>query len=134
MAVTHNEIQVQWSGADSQSVSAGASATSDTVSFHTAAVEGMVSLKADNNGTPAAGDTVDLFILYTSGDPDGAGADEFDTNSHGRYLATLDTSVEDPALRTVRVGVAAKGAKIRAVNNSAGRSITVSAALTEVRG
>ncbi len=134
MAITHNEVQVQWSAANSASVTAGLSSTSDAVLFATTAVEAMVHVKADNNGTPSSGDTIDVFALYTGGDPDGTGTDEYDTTGHPVFLLRLDTNKEDPALGSVPISVAAKGIKLYAFNNASVDSITVSATITEVRG
>ena len=131
MAIANNEIQVQWSSANSVSVSAGGSQASDAFSFSATAFDAMVTLKADNNGTPASGDSVDLYYLPTAGDPDGASADEYpadDTN--GIFLARLDTYAEDPCVATLTIPVA-KGGKLYAKSNAASNSITVSACINE---
>ncbi len=65
MAVANNEQQVTWSSSDSVSVSAGGTQTSDAVTFSTTAFAAMITFKADNSGTPAAGDTVDFNIRLT---------------------------------------------------------------------
>jgi hypothetical protein len=49
------------------------------MSFSAAAFDAMITLKADNSGTPASGDTVDFYALLSCGDPDGSGGDEFRT-------------------------------------------------------
>ena len=128
--LANNEVQVTWSAANSLSIAAGNNATSDVFTFSTNGSLAHIQLKADNDGTPAAGDTVDFFLLLTCGDPDGAGADEYDTVNHAIPLGTLDTNSEDPALRTVNCPMV-KGGKLYAVNNSAGRAITVSACILE---
>ena len=125
-----NEIQVEWTGADSLSIAAANNGTSDAFAFSTKASSGHIQLKADNDGAPAGGDTIDFFLLLTCGDPDGAVADEYDTVEHAIPLGTLDTNTEDPAIRTVNCPIV-KGGKIYAVNNSAGRAITVSACILE---
>ena len=135
MALTINEVQVQWTGpADSLSVGSGASADSLEFSIDQTCFQLSVQCKADNDGTVAAGDTVDFFLLATLGDPDGTGGDEFETPGHAQFLMRLDTNDEDPALLTVPLNSNIKKGKIRAVNNSAGRAITVSATLQEKRG
>jgi len=135
MAITGNEVQVQWnSGSNYYSISASGNYTSDVANLNTAAFDGMIELKADNDGTPASGDTVDFYIQYTSGDPDGSGSDEYDTDEHSIFLAQLDTNVEDPAITHVPVNTAADHFQVYAVNNSSGRAITVSATMTEKRG
>lgn len=131
MAVANNEQQVTWSSSNSVSVSADGSQTSDAVTLSTTTFAAMVTLKADNNGTPASGDTVDFYALLTCGDPDGAGADEYpNDDSDGTFLARLDTNADDPAVATVSLPVA-KAVKLYAKNNSSGRAITVSACINE---
>ena len=131
MAVTNNEQQVTWSSSNSASVSAGGTQVSDTANFSATAFAAMVTLKADNDGTPASGDTVDFYALITCGDPDGAGADEYPTDdSDGIFLARLDTSADDPVVAAVNLPVA-KAVKLYAKNNSSGRTITVSACINE---
>lgn len=130
ITLANNEIQITWSAANSQSIAATANATSDVFTFSTNGSFAHIQIKADNDGTPAAGDTVDFFLLLACGDPDGAGADEYDTVNHAIPLGTLDTNSEDPALRTVNCPMV-KGGKLYAVNNSAGRAITVSACILE---
>jgi len=126
----NNEIQITWSAANSLSIAFGANVTSDAFTYSTDSSFAHLQLKADNDGTPAAGDTVDFFLLLTCGDPDGAGADEYDTLNHAIPLGRLDTNSEDPALRTVNCPIV-KGGKLYAKNNSAGRAITVSACILE---
>ncbi len=131
MAVANNERQVTWSSSNSVSVSAGSTQDSDAVSFSATAFAAMITLKADNDGTPASGDTVDFFALVSCGDPDGAGSDEYpNDDSDGMFLARLDTNADDPALATVAMPVG-KAVKLYAKNNSSGRAITVSACINE---
>ena len=131
MAVANNERQVTWSSSDSVSVSAGSTQASDAASFSATAFAAMITLKADNDGTPASGDTVDFYALVSCGDPDGSGSDEYpNDDSDGMFLARLDTNADDPALATVVLPVG-KAVKIYAKNNSSGRAITVSACINE---
>ena len=130
ITLANNEIQITWSAANSLSIAAGNNATSDAFTYSTDSSFAHLQLKADNDGTPAAGDTVDFFLLLTCGDPDGAVADEYDTVNHAIPLGTLDTNSEDPAIRTVNCPIV-KGGKLYAKNNSAGRAITVSACILE---
>ena len=130
VTLANNEIQVTWAAANSISIAFGNNATSDVFTFSTIGSFAHIQIKAKNDGTPAAGDTVDFFLLLTCGDPDGAGADEYDTVDHALPLGTLNTFLDDPALRTVNCPMV-KGGKLYAVNNSAGRAITVSACILE---
>ena len=134
MAVSKSNTQVTWSTSNSVSVSASSNSTSDAHAFDSTSVSAMVTMKADNGGTPASGDTVDFYLLYTTGDPDGGTAtDEYDTVGHAMHVATLDTNSEDPARKTVEIPVSAKGFKVYAVNNSSGRAVTVSAEVYETK-
>ena len=131
MAVSNNEQQVTWSSSNSVNVSASGTQTSDAVTFSTTAFAAMITLKADNGGTPASGDTVDFYALLSCGDPDGSGSDEFpNDDSDGMFLARLDTNADDPATMTVALPVA-RTVKIYARNDSSGRAITVSACINE---
>jgi len=131
MAVANNEQQVTWSSSDSISVSAAGTQTSDAVAFSATAFAAMIMLKADNNGTPASGDTVDFYALLSCGDPDGSSSDEYpNDDSDGIFLARLDTDADDPALATVALPVA-KAARIHARNNASSNAITVSACINE---
>lgn len=136
MAVAKNEIQIKWSSTNSVSVSAGGSQISDAATLSATAFRALVQVKADNAGTPASGDTLDVYALYSAGDPDADpdSADEFDTQP-GIWLGRLDTYATtggaDPALGSWEIFPMAKSIKIRVVNNSGGRSMTVSAQVRE---
>ena len=131
MAVANNEIQVQWSSANSKSVAASGAETSDAFSFSATAFLAMILVKADNSGTPASGDTVDFYLLPTCGDPDGSGSDEYpNDDSDGLFIAQLDTYADDPALACVPIPIA-KGGKLYAKNNASSNAITVSACINE---
>lgn len=130
ITLANNEIQITWAAANSVSIPFGNNVTSDVFTFSANSSFGHIQLKADNDGAPAGGDTVDFFLLLTCGDPDGVGAAEYDTIGHALPLGTLDTNAEDPALRTVNCPIVL-GGRLYAVNNSAGRAITVSACILE---
>ena len=131
MAVANNEQQVTWSSSDSVSVTAGATQTSDAVTFSATAFAAMITLKADNNGTPAGDDTVDFYALLSCGDPDGSSSDEYPhDNSDCIFLARLDTNADDPAVATVALPVA-KAVKVHARSDAASNAITVSACINE---
>ena len=134
MAITVNEVQILWSTATYLSVGEGANATSDAFVINQTCFQATIECKADNDGTPAGGDTVDFYLLATLGDPDGADASEYGTTTQDLHLAMLDTNAADPAICTVQIPMPLLGGKIYAVNNSAGRAITVSACILEQRG
>ena len=131
MAVANNEQQVTWSSSNAVSISAGGTETSDAVTFSSSAFAAMITLKTDNSGTPASGDTVDFYALLSCGDPDGSAGDEFpNDDSDGIFLTRLDTNADDPAIATVVLPMA-KAAKIYAKSNASSNSITVSACMNE---
>lgn len=136
MALSKTETQVTWSASNSVSVTAGSSQTSDTITLDATCYAASISAKADNITTPASDDQIYWWALQSSGDPDGAGADEFDTNGHAQFLGVTNTTLEDPAIMTVVLPAVNKSLKIRAEGVTAGttNSITVSATITEMRG
>jgi len=136
MAITRAETQVKWAGTvDTDSIAAGGSEESLEFNLDATCVAAQISLKADNSTTPAADDQIDFWLLQTSGDPDGAGTDEFDTTGHALHLGRIDTNDEDPGILTVNLPIPQKGAKIYAEGITAGttNAITVSATITEQR-
>lgn len=137
MAITRTETQVTWSAANSVSVSAGGTQTSDSVTLDATCIAAQISLKADNSTTPATDDQIYVWLLQTSGDPDGTGADEYDTpgSTHALMLAVLDTNQDDPAMTTVPLPVPQKSFQVYAEGATAGttNAITVSATVTEQR-
>ena len=140
MASTREETQITWSSASSISVSSSSNSTSDAFAFNASDWSAAIQINADNNGTPASGDTVDVYILWTTGDILGDSGDDYDTVEHAQRLCRLDTYAtntpgEDPARVTIPLdNIAAKGFKIYAANNSAGRAITVRARIITQRG
>jgi len=134
MAITVTETQVEWAAADSKVVAFADSELSDAFVINQTCFQAMIQLKADNDGAPAAGDSVDFYLQATLGDPDGAGASEYGTEEQDIPLGSLDTNADDPAIASVQLPVPLVGGKIFAVNKSAGRAITVSATILEQRG
>lgn len=132
MPSSRNETQITWSAASSLSVSAASTQTSDAFTFNIEDWDAMVQLSADNNGTPASGDTVDFYIAYTAGDILGDTGADYDTTEHATWLARIDTVSantpgEDPGRISVPIQTAASGFKIIAKNNAASNGITVRA-------
>ncbi len=133
MAVANNELQVLWDTDASETCTAGETKISDAISFSATAFAASITLKADNAGTPASGDTVDFYALLSAGDPDGAGDSEYAAvKEHGTFLARLNTygTSFDPAVVTVPIDVS-KSVKILAVSAAASNSIEVSACINE---
>ena len=136
MAITKAENQVTWAAANSVSVTAGSNQTSDVVTLDVTCFNAAITVKADNITTPVASDRIYVWMLQSSGDPDGASADEYDSIKHAKLLSILDTYAEDPAIETISIPTANKSFKIYAEGATAGttNSITVSATITEQRG
>lgn len=134
MSVANNEVQVLWATASSKSVAAGATETSDAMTLTAGAVAGVITAKGDNAGTPASGDTVDVYYAPTSGDPDGASDSEYPTAKEDAiFLTRLNTygSGRDPAIASVCLPCVGLACKIIAKSNAASNDITVSACINE---
>lgn len=134
MASTKAETAITWSSAAYTDITSGSNATSDATSFNVEDWDAAVTVHADNQGTPASGDTVDVEILWTTGSVDGSAGDDYDTAKGGQWIMRLntystDSDGEDPQQKTVTIPTAAKGFKIYAKNNSGGRTIRVRAEL-----
>lgn len=136
MAITRHESAVLWSSSNSANVTAGGTQTSDVLALDATCVNAQVTLKADNSTTAASDDIIHFWLLQSAGDPDGAAvADEYDTPEHATLLAVLNTSDEDPAIRTVTLPLPQKGIKIYAEGATSGttNTIAVSAVVAEQR-
>lgn len=140
MAITRVETGITWGAAASVTLNAATVFASDAFTFDATCIGGSIAVSADNQGTPAAGDTVTFYLAYTSGDLLGDTGDDYDTDEHAIPIGVVDTYLtntpgEDPARRTLMLpSVVPKGAKLLAVApNAATRNIVVRARLTEQR-
>ncbi len=104
------------------------------MTIHADAVQASIQVKADNSGTPASGDYVDLWIAWS---PD---ATNYDTDEHAMPLGRLDTVAantpgEDPATATYALNVSGKQKfKLLSKANQGGtRAITLTAVYNEHR-
>lgn len=136
MASSKNEQQVQWSAADSKTVSAATIQWSDAITLNAEDWAAALEINADNAGTPASGDTCDVYVGWSVGDVLGDSGDDFPTDEYGEFLCRLDTygtnsPGEDPARCVVPLAVAGKKAlKIGVIcAQAATRNITVRARL-----
>lgn len=78
---------------------------SDVVTFSADATDCLLQCKADNQGTPASGDTVDVYLRVTLD-----GGTTYDTDEHMRWVMRLDTYPtntpgEDPATQSRWINV-----------------------------
>lgn len=128
MAATINETQITWSSASSKTLSTSARVNSDAITLNAADGATSVQISADNAGTPASGDVVNVYAAYSNGDILEDSGDDFDTDKGAEFLGQLDTYTtagEDPIRKTftlrtfgkkaVKIGVAAPQAGSRNV-------------------
>lgn len=139
MAVSKVETQITWAAANTKSLNSTSWFVSDEITLNDSDWEGGIQFRADNAGTPASGDTVEIRILYSVGDLDaGGGANDYpDANTSGttaaqaNFLALLDTySNYDPDSKFCPIDTAPKAFKIAArAAQGATRAITLSGRL-----
>ena len=129
MAISRNSIQVTWSGANTISVAAAGTNDSDSISLSSTGIAAQIMCKADNSGTPADGDTVDVYLQYIA-DPDGDSAN--DTDTIGISLCQLDTYNDGGlAVKTVQLPIGFTSVRLHVENNGAS-AMTFSATINEV--
>jgi hypothetical protein len=140
MASSVNETGITWSAAASISLNSTSRFDSDAVTLNVEDWDASLQVSADNSGTPASGDVVDVYVLWTNGDILGDSGDDYDTAEHAEFLCRLDTFStntpgEDPARRTVPLSVSGKKAfKVSAVAAQGGtRAVTFRARLVTHR-
>lgn len=140
MASTINETGITWSAAASISLNSTSRFDSDAVTLNVEDWDASLQVSADNSGTPASGDVVDVYVLWTNGDILGDSGDDYDTSEHAEFLCRLDTFAtntpgEDPARKTVPLQVSGKKAlKVSAVAAQGGtRAVTFRARLVTHR-
>lgn len=139
MAITRAQSQVLWSGASTKLANTAAEFVSDTITLDDTTVALSVQLSANNQGTPASGDTAIWRIQWSNGDVLADSGDDYDTAEHAQFLAQLDTFStntpgENPARMTVSVTPVAK--KFRLSCNCASgatRSVILAARVDEQR-
>lgn len=138
MASSRTETQVTWSAASSITLSSATQTDSDAFTLNAETYRLAVQLSADNAGTPASGDVVNVYLKRSSGDILGDSGDDYDTNEHAEFLCQLDTfgtniPGEDPARRTIDgLPTAAGKYKISvAAPQAASRNIVVRARIVE---
>lgn len=107
---------------------------SDAIAFSADATDCWLQVKADNQGTPAGGDTVDVYLRASLD-----GGTTYDSDEHMRWVTRIDTygantPGEDPATQTVQIYVRGiPGGKIAFKAAQGGtRTINVSAQINEL--
>jgi len=139
MAITRTQTQVQWTSANTKSITSATEVVSDVVTLDPTCVSLAITVSADNAGTPASGDTAVWRIQWSTGDVLADTGDDYDTSEHAQYLTTLDTYStntpgEDPARRTIIVDVVAQKFKLACTcANAATRNVTIAARIEEQR-
>jgi hypothetical protein len=135
MASSIQQTQVTWSGSNSVTINSTAVARSDTVLINAEDWDASLQVTADNQGTPASGDTCEVYIEWSSD-----GGTTWDTYEYSTFLGVLntypnDTPGEDPARRTFNLPVSGKSAfRVVAYCAQAGsRNVVVSARLNTHR-
>jgi hypothetical protein len=91
MAITFVTTDLQFSSNPTTSLNDGATVNADVHVFNQTCVGASVWFEANNDGTPASGDTVEIRARYGTTSSDIASAGHYDT------LRTLDTNTDDPA-------------------------------------
>jgi hypothetical protein len=131
-----NSVNPLFGGAETTSIAAGGTATTDTFTMNSSApaLRARFKIKANNDGTPASGDEVEVFLLQ-AGDPDADATEDFSSSSdtQAQLVTVLNTNDSDPAVRDVVLdGPFDSSCKLYCKNTSGGRSITVSAVIEEL--
>lgn len=126
MAFSTSQTQIM----DKVAISGGGTNNSSDFTLSSGHVGGDLQVYASHGGTPASGDTIDVY-LQRKGDPDNDGTSEY--ANQGDYLCTLDLNSDDPANKSIPLFALVQGAAYRltTVNNDTDTTITVSALLTE---
>jgi hypothetical protein len=137
---TINETQVQWAASGSKTVSANTIQWSDAIVLNVDDWDGSLQVNADNAGTPASGDTCQVFVGWSNGDILANSGNDYDSDEHSEWVMTLDTYAsntpgEDPARKTVPIELSGKSAFRVGVlcPQASTRNIVVSARLTTHR-
>lgn len=109
MGLGRTEQQILWSGANSKTLNAATRFDSDEYVIDSSVVAISLSVRADNQGTPASGDVVNIYVKWSNGDiTGGGGANTFNTDEYAMPFTVLDTYStntpgEDPADKTLPI-------------------------------
>lgn len=117
MSSSRNETQIQWSAANSVTVSSSTVVWSDAIAFNIEDWDAELQVNADNAGTPASGDTCTVYVAYTAGDVLGDSGSDYTSVEHSEFVMQLDTFAtntpgEDPANKTAPLRTGPLGFKV----------------------
>lgn len=136
-------FHVQWQGTDpaTYTVTDGADADSDATvvgsgdeDLSVDAVEREIQFEVQNQGSHSSGDTVDIGIRYSLGDPRDDGNDAYADDDHTVWLTQVDVSSADVETEAFALKTAVKGFKVRVINNSPNSNdIEIGAVIREKR-
>lgn len=138
MGLGRTEQQVTWSAANTKTLTAATRSDSDEITIDSSVVAMSLTVSVDNQGTPASGDVLNVYIKWSNGDLDaGGGANDYDTDEYAMPFMVLDTYAtntpgEDPATRTLPLDPnMGKACKVSIDSpNAATRNMLVKARLT----
>lgn len=120
MAASKAEGHVTWPTTTTYSaITTGSNATSDAVTLAADTYALAVSIYSAHQGTPTSGDTVDWYILWSTGDVTGDTNESFDTTTHAMFIGQHDNNVSSGCQTTVDLPISTKAFKVYAVNNGA---------------
>lgn len=118
MASSRVSTALLWSATNTVTLSTNNSAVvSDAFTYNAEDWQASVQVNADNAGTAASGDYVDVWVAYTAGDVLGDTGNDYDTTEHATYLGRLNTygtdnPGEDPARATYPLDTSPVGFKL----------------------
>lgn len=117
MASSRVSTALLWSALPTYTMTTNAVFTADAFIFNAEDWQASLQVNADNSGTPASGDYVDVWVAYSAGDVLGDTGNDYDTSEHATYLGRLNTygtdnPGEDPARATYPLDCAPLGFKL----------------------
>lgn len=128
MAITSETNQVTWGAANAKAVASSATEMSDDYTFNANTFDSELIVKADNAGTPANGDVINIYAQIKE-DPDQDAAPEY--ANQGDLVGRLDTNSVDPAIKGILFSPMPGKTYRFAAKNEGASSITVSIRIVE---
>ena len=127
MAISTNRIQVLFGTANTGTLNAGGTLTSDPVALSANAIDREIVVNSVNAAAQSSGNTIEAH-WYGQGDPDGDATVEQD--GQGTLLGTLDPFNNDDEPKRIPMYVIEQDGKLHLVSNAASNA-TVSAEIIE---